>query len=211
MQSYALVGGRLIAGGVSVRALDVSGNPTFRPDLPQVSLSVGCTSFATGNSRRIVLRGIPDVMMVNGEYQPQDFQHAFVTDYLDYLSGGLFSFPGRVLAATSWDIDGIADGKVTVIQNPPPPVGTRLRFLRCKDIFDIPVEGVYTVSAVTGQEVTLRNLNATIVAEHSGRLREDSVALYTINSATPGRATVRKIGGPFEKYRGRRSKRRVRR
>lgn len=207
-QVYQIVQSGLLAGGASIVLLGLSGNQTYFPDLPQVALSMVANSNTATNSRRFSLRGIPDSVMVNGEYQPSASYRGFVTAYGNALIANGAVFPGRDLTQPIHNIESILDGKLRTIGDISVAVGDRVLLRRCKDVDGVPVIGIFTVTAVVGRDVTLGGFDLETVVGPVGLATRHVMRMTNINNVVVGRAVVRKIGRPFEQYRGRRSKRR---
>ena len=69
---------------------------------------------------------------------------------------------------------------------------------------------MFQVSDLAGRAFNLSNWPAGVAVKNSGSVRVDAVDNFTIIAVEPSRIVVRKVGRPFEQYRGKRSKKRVR-
>jgi len=210
IQEYTISGNKLLPGGTSAGRQNLPGSGTLTIDLPQVALQANCASRLTPNSSRLVLRGMPDSIMVGGEYQPTaTFQAAF-TNFANSMSGLNFGFIGRDLAQASVRVLSIAGNVITVDAIPATGlvVGDFVRLNRVYGELGNPVKGSFRVTAIAGQTVTVAGLVAT-VTKPSGTIRRDQLTYLNYGQILPIRAVVKKVGRPFEQYRGRRSKSRV--
>jgi len=209
-QVFTLDGNSLIAGGASTGNLNQPGRSNYQCDLPQVALQCSLRSDGNPNSGRLVLRGIPDSQMVTGEYAPNAQFKASVTEYLAILAATQCQFLGRSLAAPNVRVLSITNGVITTDVATGAAQGNFIRLLRVRETFGNPVTGTYRVSAPpVGFAYTVAGLSNDIVVLNSGRARLDLLALFPITSGSTGRSRVKKIGRPFESFRGRASKRRA--
>lgn len=208
VQSYTLVGGHLVAGGTNATQIQRAGNAAFDQDLPQVSLGLVGRSGSSPNTRRFTLRGIPDAMMKFGEYQPEPGYKGWMTRFLNMVASGGWGFPGRDLTKPSIKIVSLGNSVLKVEDGASFAVGDYVRLLKVKDINGKPVTGAYRISVKADASLTLENIDPNITCKNVGRARNDATAFFQIADVQIGRAMVRKVGRPFEQYRGRRSKRR---
>jgi hypothetical protein len=207
IQEFTASVNRLIPGGSSSGAFRYPGNASFPGDLPQVSLQLKGSAVGTSNSRRWSLRGMPDSMMTGGEYQPTAPYKGLMTQYLNYISNNNWQFPARDLTQPNMRVLTIANGVLTVdaVQNI--VVGGYVRLHRVKDTAGKKVVGVYRVLAIVGTALTLLGMPTTTAVMNSGTCRNDLLVFPTIGPSVPQRAVIKKVGRPFESYRGRASKR----
>lgn len=207
-QLYTIVAGQFQAGGANMVLLGFRGRVGYRPDLPQVSLSLKASAFNATNTRRFTLRGIPDEQMENGEYQPTPAYDNNVTLYGQDLVDEGFAFPGRKLDEPFSDVKEIVNSKLKVVGATTFNEGDRVLLKGVRDVNGDPVVGQFVVTGVAAGQFTLGNMDPNIVVGQKGRVCKVINALFSISQVETGRAVVRKIGRPFEQYRGRRSKRR---
>ena len=209
VQTFTRVGNLLVAGGTSAVGLSKQGNPATDPDLPQVSLSLKAQAFGAPNTRRFVLRGMPDEVMKQGEFQPDSNFLRACTEYRNFLAASSWAFPGRDLSKPTVNIVSIITSVLKLTDATLFNVGDYVRLLKVKDLTGKSITGVYRVSVKAGNDLTLENFDGTVVTKNVGKARVDYTAVYPIGTVELGRASVKKIGRPFEQYRGRRSKRRA--
>lgn len=209
--NYSIVGSSLKPQGASTGKVRFPGNPARETDLPQVALEFGGAA-GGGNSNRFSARCIPDDVMEFGEYQANATYKGYVTQYCNALVNGGFGFIGRDLTQQVIRIKTI-DGSTMVLYD---SIGVTLgetlfTFIKVKDVLGSPIVGNFRVTALPGgvATYTMAGLpqNTSVVDSGSVRILVPQFCLYS--SVTPARAVVRKVGRPFEQYRGRASKRRT--
>lgn len=208
LANYTIAGNRLKPTGSSTGKMQYMGLPGSAVDLPQVAVEMSGTARGAANQSRFSLRGVPDSVMVNGEYQPDSDYKRNMTLFCNQLTADDWAFVGRDLTQPSANVLGIVGGIVTLDGNTGVGVGDYIRFHRVKDDDGKPIQGAYRVTAVANGGLTLTCTNlAQIVTEANGTARWDKLNLFEFGTVQPARAVVRKVGRPFEVYRGRRSKR----
>jgi len=204
---YTIVGNRFVPGGSTTGRLQIPGNSGAITDLPQVALEMAGSTNAGANHSRFNLRCIPDVMMQHGEYQPSNAFKRNVVSFGGKLVNGAFCFVGRDLTKPVQRVISIANNVVTVTGLLGAVVGTdSVRLLNVKDNQGNPVKGAFRIVGLTGFAYTVIGLDG-VTAGESGSARVDAPVLLPFASVIANRAVVRKIGRPFEGYRGRASNR----
>jgi len=207
--SYTLTGNKIYPAGTSTGRIFLPGG-TIDCDVPQMALQLNSGSNAA-NSSRIVLRGLPDDLVKNGEYAPFSGYKNALTQFITSLRTNDWGFIGRDLTQPAIRVLGIAGGVlITDGSNAILPGADWVRFNKVVDVNGKPVSGSFFVaSSPSANHFVLTGLDNTIVAGPNGTVRRDIVARFNYSNITPGRVVVRKVGRPLEQYRGRRSKRRV--
>lgn len=211
VQGYNIAGNRLIPLGTSAVAQNLPGNASFDTDLPQVSVDIKIANAAVSNSARYVLRGMPDSVMVFGEYQPNAAMATRMTQFMNQLTNGFWVIVGRdrtqptqrvvKILGDQLTLDGVLVGAAE---------NTFIRLLRVYSDSGFPIKGVFRVAAPpVGAVYTLSPSPGLNLGHASGLARIDAIAVSAISQAEVSRARVRKIGRPSQGYRGRRSKTRV--
>jgi len=205
---YTLSGNKLLPGGSSTGKLQYPGSASRPTDLPQVALEMTGSTAGQPNASRFTLRGMPDEIMVGGEYQPDSAFRGAVTAFCNRLVTAGWSFVGRDLSKPSANILSIAGGVMTLDASIGAAAGDYVRMRRVYDDDVNPVKGAYRVTLVAGAGtvLTLANMDAT-VSVANGSARVDEIKLFAFSEVSPSRAVVRKVGRPFAGYRGRQSKR----
>ena len=208
LANYTISGNRLKPTGSSTGKLQYMGLPGTNVDLPQVAVEMTGSARGAANQSRFSLRGVHDSIMVNGEYQPDPDFKRNMTLFCNQLTSDDWGFIGRDLTVPSANVLNVVAGVITLDGALGLAVGDYLRFHRVKDDDGKPIQGAYRVTALAngGLTVTVANL-AQIVTTANGTARWDKIDLYEFAAVAPARAVVRKVGRPFEVYRGRRSKR----
>lgn len=211
VQKYDMTGNRLTPQGTRILKLAYPGRSGIVTDLPQCAVAFVVTNNNSPNKANMLLRCIPDDYLIGGEWQPDTTYQGLVTRFFTRITSGRFGFIGRdrsqastrVLSASPTDgvlVDGIPSTGLVV--------NDWVRFNRTVDNAGVPISRPYKVLTIVGNKLTLEGWTA-IVAKPSGTLRRDLVGFFLYNQQYLGKATVKKIGSPFERYRGRRSKKRV--
>lgn len=205
---YTIAGNKLIPRGTSSIKVRMPGSGLLECDLPQVALQIAATC-PDGNTSRATLRGMPDSIMVKGEYAPTADFKGKVTRYLNYIITQSWGFIGRDLTKpTAKIVSANPQGQIALQGAIGAQVNDTVRLLNVRDEEGNPVIGTFPVTAVGngGLLLTVANWPADTIVTNSGGVRVDAVKFLNINDAVVSRAVVRKIGAPFEKYRGRASK-----
>lgn len=208
-QVFTNAGSHLVAGGSSTALLGYVGPPAVDPDIPQSALSLTATSAGNPNTRRFTIRAIADSQIVGGEWQPNQVYESFLTRYRNALINGEWVFPARDFTSPVHDIESIAAGILKLVGAPAGyAVGDRVLLKKCRDVNGNAVVGTFKVLAVAGANITLGGFDVETEVLATGQATKVVIAFRDIDDVQVGRAVVRKIGRPFEQYRGRASKRR---
>jgi hypothetical protein len=162
------------------------------------------------NIRRVALRGIPDINVVEGEYQPQGTFPANLNSFIQALAA--WQFRGRDLSQAAQPVLTIgATGLVTAVS----PLAfiqlQMVRVLKAKDSSGNLRGGRFQVATVGPNANQITLLNWPFGACTGGNVRLDTANIYaSVDAAntTSGRIVVKKVGRPFTQYRGRRGRRR---
>lgn len=184
------------------------GSDLWAADTPDMTLLCRCPSRSTRNIRPMYLRGIPDVMVKEGEYSPTAPFTAALNAFFARLSG--YSFRGRDLAQTAYPANSIKTTGEYILQVANPFVNhDQVRVSRAKQkSTGLFVGGVFQVSVNFNQPDLLLNwpygdcTGGTIrkIATVFSFIAQDRIAI--------SRIVRKKVGRPFDQYRGRASNRR---
>lgn len=179
-------------------------------DIPQMGLLCSVAGQGVSNIRRFILRGVPDVMVKEGEYSPSGDYDAAVKAF---LSVGILSwnFRGRDLSIPPAKILNVSTlGVVTCQAAVTFPLLGMVRILKSKDTSGTLRGGVYQVSSVGPGTNVFTVLNWQWGTTNGGSVRTEAVVYPLVDTSTakPNRIVTRRVGRPFTAYRGRRSKRR---
>jgi len=208
-QQFTNAGSHLVAGGSSTALLGLIGPQAAVPDIPQSALSLVATSSGNANTRRFTIRAIPDTQIAGGEWQPFPIYVQFLTRYRNSLIQGGWVFPARDFTTAVHDIESISNGVLKLVGAPAGyAVGDRVLLKKCRDVNGNPVVGTFKVLAVAGALITLGGIDVETEVIATGQATRVVIAFRDIDDVQVGRAVVRKIGRPFEQYRGRASRRR---
>jgi hypothetical protein len=211
--TYTITGNQIFPGGTSTGRKQLPGSRSRETDVPQMALEFGGTA-PDGNSSRFTARCIPDNQVSFGEYQPTpDFKTA-VRRYTDEIATGAWCLLGRDLTKPSIRVLSIIANVVKLAGNSACTPGVDfLRFNRVYSTGGLPITGSYriiekTIDPITGGDnLTLAGLPAGTTAGVSGSARLDFAILGDYSEVSVSRIVVRKIGAPFEKYRGKSGRR----
>lgn len=206
--SYTIAGNKVIPTGSSTAKLQIPGSILRNTDVPQMALELSGQALNGPNSTRFSLRCIPDSQVDRGEYQPDPLFKGLLTQYRNELIQQFWKFMGRDLTKPAIRVNAIAGNVVTLGGPWGGVVGTDfVRFNRVYDDLGLPITGAYLVSAANGNAITLAGFDDRTLTKQSGTVRIDAITLQSFATIEPARIVVRKIGRPFESYRGRQSKR----
>jgi hypothetical protein len=179
-------------------------------DMPQNALLCAVIGASVKNTRRFTLRGLPDAVVVGGEYNPGN--SAFSTALQAFFNElDLYWFPGRDLSAPTYplltidSLGNFASEQATLFV-----VNQMVRVLRTKDADGRLRGGRFQVETMNPGGYTGKLAGWTFGACKGGKLRADSMIWAQVRPAniSIGRQVTRKVGRPFTQYRGRRSAKR---
>jgi hypothetical protein len=210
IENFTIAGNKLIPGGTAGGRLLLPGVNANDLNLPQDALACSAGAIASPNTTRFNLRALPDSQLSRGEYQPTLAFKIALAAFLEILRTQSWGFVGRVKSNVSARVQAIAGGIVTLSAN----VGAvaNQSYIRLNRVYDNagnPVTGTYLVTLINGLNYTLAGLPAVTLSRPSGTARVDELQYFSYGTLAPQRAVSRKIGRPFEQYRGRASKSRA--
>lgn len=211
VEQFDIAGNKLIPLGASSRRLVLPGGYNGHVDMPQNALQISGSSGGGANTSRFSLRGMPDEIIVRGEYAPDPAFLTAMRSYINDIPTQGFGFVGRDRSLPVGKVnrtDG-GTGVVTLSAN----IGgvanqSYLRFLKARDDSGRAIKGSFLITAIAGNLYTLQNMTQTMT-KPNGLARVDVMQFFSFGGLTVARAIVRKIGRPFESYRGRASRKRV--
>lgn len=206
------------AGSAQVFGQVFTGTAGVQPDIPQMALLARARAVGVSNTRAVILRGIPDAYVENGEYVPSQGYAAKVLQFVGSLVNGGWKFRGRNLAADTSAIlivspvldSPTSDAIISLIGTVPSSfaVGNVVQVLGAVDFDGIKRGGSFKVKAVDTDERTITISHWPYESCESGRVRAITYIYPVVADVQPNRIITRKVGRPFTSYRGRRSKRR---
>lgn len=211
IQNYTISGLKLVPGASNTVNQRWAGDPANPGDIPQMGFRVVLPTTNGLNKAVFTLRGIPKNQTKGGEMSTTGFYDLALKAWKNALVGGAWAMVGRNLAAPSYNIVGIAGPIVTtavpiagVVENQ-----TYLQLVRSYDVNGVAVRGTFLCTAKNDvtKQYTLQNLNVT--AHASGLIRVATLAIVQIAPIenVSVRVVEKKVGRPFEAYRGRASRR----
>jgi hypothetical protein len=184
------------------------GQSGFVTDVPQMALQCTVPGLGVTNIRRFALRGIPDGLVAWGELVPGVSTGPAMLTYFASLAN--FYFAGQDFLQPVFAIIGIdANGVMTTTAATNFQVGDKVKITGGTQTgTGLFVNLVATVTAVAGggTQITLQDwLDGACTG---GTVRKYLIILHGMSAAgaSVDRVVVRKVGRPFEQYRGRRSK-----
>jgi len=183
-------------------------NAAFAQDIPQVSLLLRLRATGVNNVRSYRVACLPDVMVTRGEFNPDFEYRALVNSFLAETNGWWFrgddlTLPRVLIKTVS------SAGVMEFASDIALAVNDQVKVTNTFDAFGKPVSGIFRVNNATSLRiVNLANWNAGACTNGSAKKYSPIYPVITDALNSISRIVVRKIGRPFEQYRGRRSKRR---
>lgn len=210
IENFNLDGNKLYPTGASAGKFNFPGTGGLLLNLPQDALQLNMVADGAPNTSRFAVKCMPDDQIKQGEFQPSGQFLSYVTQFMTALRDAGFGFVGRVKTNPTYRVNAIANTGVVTLPSVPAVVdgSTYVRFIRVYNDQGLPVKGTFLVTDHTSTTLTLQGLSTTLTSP-SGVLRVDQSQFFPYGIGSVGRACIRKIGRPFEVYRGRRSKTRA--
>jgi hypothetical protein len=187
--------------------LNFPGEASVKQDIPQMALLFKIGS-DRANFRRLIIRGIPDMYVVEGEFVNSGTNPLQITQFLSSLND--WYFRGRDLSQVAPRILTIAaDGTVqTETPHASQPLDM-VRVLRTKNSNDDLVGGRFQVNTIGPGSNTLKLTGWTGGTTTGGTIRKDAIVyprcVITLNEDK--RIVTRRVGRAPNQYRGRQSNR----
>lgn len=210
--SAVIVGQRyqVINGPSSSTAIRFPGAAARSNDVPQAALLCTATVGARPNVRRFSLRGFPDVWIEEGELKPAAPFPAKWEEFEGALGAGPWGFVMRDLTIAAVRVASVNAGALVLQAD---LVANVFDYIRLNDIYDqfrVLRSGLYQITAKTdNKNYTIRDWPAGSIVTGNGFARKEEIIFDGVNlNIEYSRIVVRKVGRPFEQYRGRGAKRR---
>lgn len=188
-------------------SIQKAGTSGLDADVPQMALLIKVPGVGVKNVRRVILRGLPDAWVTQGELNPtDDFRRAW-TYFKVSLLGQVFR--GRDLAAPTVKIITIdTAGKVTTEAPHTLNPLDMVRILRTKRTDGNLVGGRFQVSSVGPGTNVFTMYSWTNGATTGGAARKDGIVYPAIDTSLVDwdRVVTRRVGRAPKQYRGRQSK-----
>lgn len=210
-KGFAIVGQRFqeVDGQSSTLGRRFPGNPAYEADIPQMGLQIKGQASGAINVRRWTFRGIPDIMVTEGEYLPTPQFKTMAENAAKFLGGSTWRFFAKDLSQTLYDVASITTaGLMTLALETPFDAGMEVQLFRCKDESGRGVNGRFLCLQNAGVTQTqLSNYKKAAVV--SGQVRRVQYFPYGIDASTIAveKCVVRKVGRPFGGYSGRHGRR----
>lgn len=186
------------------------GNITTGQDIPQMALNLRVDGQGFLNSKTFQIRGLPDVNVATGDYTPVAGYAGLLNQYAGSLASWSFRFRGERLSNPQVAILSVSSlGVFVLAADLVFNIGDYVTLLRTNNTTGLNVSGRYYVSAkTTAQSGTLAAWDGGTVT-NKGKMRkfDYDYPIVAANSLVVGQVTTRKVGRPFDLYRGRATKR----
>src|SRR5262245_5545951 len=197
-------------GPAQSRGVTFPGSTGLEADVPQMTLLCSAPGVGVRNVRKLMLRGMPDARVTQGEFDAPTGYVANLNAFFTRLS--TFSFRGRDLAQPAFKIVSIdANGNVQCDAAVPFPALSYVAIGRTKNSLQRNVNGIFQVESISST-VGLFKVRPWTAGACTGGYARQHVVIYPKFDAPNvkfDRIIVRKVGRPFTQYRGRRSRRRA--
>lgn len=178
-------------------------------DYPSLSLLCRVAGAGVVNTRPMYLRGIPDAQITRGEFTPSADYTAKVNKFYEELEGWNFRAEQKGVQVPIIGIE--ADGTVTVAEElAGAVVRARVTVNRTDLVSGGSKGGKFYIDSVTTAGFVFKLRGWTFGEASKGSIRLTNFIYPNIgaNSVTQGRIVTKKVGRPFEVFRGRKSKKR---
>jgi hypothetical protein len=180
------------------------GGSGFDTDIPQMALLTRIPSVDGAHVRPYIIRGIPDALVVDGEFRPTADINLALTNLFRTL--GLYSMRVVNRVAAPQQIASIdASGKIIFnAVRPTIPVGGIINLVDIM-VAGRTISGPFVVAAIGPESLALTITGWTYGVGLGGQGLQNSVSYLPLDGtkATVGRIIVKKVGRPFVGYRGR--------
>jgi hypothetical protein len=214
-QGADIVGVRLYQGGAGRGQSYAFGFPgaTGNPeDIPQMALLMKGGPQTVAVTRRWTVRGFPDNLISLGEFLPTSLYANAIQAYFGALGNfGFYAFDPTV---AKFNVLNVTTAGVVTINGAFPPFANNAVVTLNQTVDSGGVRRSYTgaVSALdpTNNKLTLANPAWPWGTTTGGKIaaKVKAVFLFSPQNCAVVRAVTRRVGRPFEQYRGRRSKKR---
>lgn len=192
------------------------GGQNVENDLPSMALQFTVRGKDTNNQRSMILRGVPDVRILRGEYNPSQAYNAALRQFFRQLIAN-WKFRARDLSFPKVPINTIdGNGLVTTLKPHGLVNNDLVEVLSTIDSTGHKFSYIARVNGVPGSATTVQILgegpHPVIISSAKGRIRKlvwtyPGFDITEDEMITPV-AINRKCGGPFLKFRGRRTAKR---
>ncbi len=196
--------------GPSISLAAVSpGASGLATDLPQMALLFHMRSTDGTNNRLVTLRGLPDSLVVTGEYRPQANYTQAIRDYFNEISN-FWLMKGRVRTNPQIKVSSVTVGGLVTLQGDHGlEIADQVIFLRTRNSENELVKGVFYVEDVPSANTFLiaNWANEGFGAITKGKVRKHEEDYFSLrirdDELAQPRAIVREVGRPFGQFSGR--------
>lgn len=177
----------------------------YETDVPSMCLQINCPATDRVNTKRFLMRGLPDSMVVKGEYQPKPDYKPALQAFISGLAG--WRFRGTDFTNDLIEIDTVSALGEVVTKTPhgiPPGATVKIKMVK-QTLNDLSVGGTFVV----GQSPTTTTFTVfswPYLAGKGGKVRRYEVTYPAVSTTLSDvyRVTTRKVGRPSGQYVGRR-------
>lgn len=192
--------------------------PAFRTganvvcDVPQMAIQI---HLRTATSKRTaILPGVPDIRSIGGAFSKSRTWENHVEHLIGILTAG-FGMMALDKTQPLLNLISITTGGLVTTATPHGYVANdQIRFFRTSDIYRQTVTGTWIVSGTPPSTTTFQLANYASAGDvvfgpvNKGKVRKLVYAFSGFSEGDMGQITTRKVGRPFDLYRGRASRRR---
>lgn len=187
------------------------GATSWDTDIPSMGLLFTILPAGSNKVRRVTIRGIPDIMVTEGEFEPTTAYMNALRTYWESLR--TWEIRGRDPAATAIPIQTISGvGLLTVIGANPFVAGQYVQVTGAQDAIGVKRSGVFRLIPNLPSLTEFLLQGWPYGLSSGGQVRANDFSFDTIGAGefAVSRIVQRKVGRPFVGFRGRRSKKRAR-
>lgn len=179
-------------------------------DIPQMAVQCFCLGQGVTNKKIFQLRGIPDGLVVEGDFSPSLAWNGAFSAYSGSLLANNIRFRAKNLALPQVAVVSIADNGTFSLGGPLTfAVGARIDISRCKTTTGVARSGSYYVGTATSATAGVFTDWPGGTVQLKGKARVNAIVypLVARGSAEVVKIGTRKVGRPFDLYHGRASSR----
>ncbi len=179
-----------------------AGNGGVPQDIPQMALYCRARTQNTANVRELVIRGLPDERVVNGNYDPERTYTAALNQFFTFLRTGWVMRGLDLSQQRTAIVSIVAPGTITTTVPHGLSVGQQFKILRTTQSNGRQAGGVYTVLTTATNKTLTADIDLALPAK-GGSVRAYAIVYPPIGDCEIDRVGIRKVGRNFFQYRGR--------
>ena len=184
------------------------GDSNLLCDVPQMALLCKAPGVGVINIRQLILRGIPDIRVHEGEYSPSATFRSALQGFFSGLKQ--WRFRAKDQTALKYKVSAISALGIINFEGPVPVLAVNdvITLSGVKTASGQTINGQFQVKNILPLTGQVELFNWVAGACTLGKLQKVQVVFPSIDGdkITVGRVIVRKVGRPFGQYVGRRSK-----